>query len=343
MSEGRTQLLSFPFWMIMHEQDFPTIYELARPSGFTRFYPPFRSSPDNYIWMPSITVDAIPTPAGTPLNIRERKTLRTLATYPRLAKDGKPTAMELRWDDARSSDMPMDSMRIDDYGDLDFEEFLSGFFNHLRAASKQWWIGRSVAPLYGFYRNDFRVDTRGRNLEAPLTRGQGTTSGLRERSIGTAMWREAIDRALSREPVPYFELQLLDARYGLTAGDAAFFVLNAAGACDGVKDIVVEELWAKANPGSQFDKWQVARGFNLIEHIEGGLKKISGRSFKQEHSAQFRELAELWSLRNDVAHGKPVSFAAIEHINKEQKKRSKGLMDAAETFVEWCQALRNSP
>jgi hypothetical protein len=340
MVEGRAFLFTFPFWLIVDADDPPAVYEAAQPSGAIKIYPPFKSSPPNFVWMPPIAADKVPVPPNTMRNLPRQGVLQSLSAHPVLATGNSPTAMMLNWSDCQDGDLkdlPMDSLRIDSYCDRDIEEFTTDLMAQVRNMSNQWWINRSVAPLYGFCRNEFRIGPNGEGLERPLGKVRGTTAGRSELRIHSQIWREAIEATLVRKPTPYFRSQLLDAKYMLATGEAAMWAINAAGACDGVKDIVVEQLWKNANPTGTFVKWEVTPRFNLIDHIDGGVKNLTGKAYKQEFPEQYADLKALWALRNDVAHGKPLSFGGGS--SRVDKVAASKMTAAAEHFMEWILAL----
>ena len=343
MDVGRSYLFSFSFWLFVDKTNKPKIYTVQKGNKNYRFYSLFRSGESNRLPMPAIDSSNVPF-------LKRRKKLpfpvsgklESLIAYPQPSDSTKLGLPLLNEDlEARMHDIPMDSLRIDVFpseNDNIDEEIIS-FIEYLRFHSGQWWINRSIEPIYGYLRNVFLADRYGAAIEKPITTvGARTTYGF-EKAINDKIWRKSIeDWKLDRE-ILLEDVLLLDAYYFLAVKDYRRFVLDTAMTCEINKNKTLKRLWKKSSFSETFYNEKINNGTNLPKHLDESLKILNYKSLKDENIETWKWIKKLWVCRGNVAHGNTPFFheEGIEYYIDEASAKS--MIKAARETIYWLKSL----
>lgn len=151
-------LFSFPFPVYVNTASPVSTTEERTERTTLRVYPLFRSAPANYIAAPSINASEIPRSEGMPVACTPAQHLRSLASIQVLA--GEPDCSALvtmaeEWEQELLY-FPMDSLRVDVLGasaqyPVIASTLVKRLLDHLRVATCQWWIGRGLPAVQGYY------------------------------------------------------------------------------------------------------------------------------------------------------------------------------------------------
>src|SRR5689334_400477 len=96
---GVSYLYSFPFWIVIQQNDPPEAIEFEAEDVRCRVYPPFRSGAPNFLPMPSIKATEVPFLPGTRPVITDATRLITPAAIPVFRGRGEKPGMKLLWGD----------------------------------------------------------------------------------------------------------------------------------------------------------------------------------------------------------------------------------------------------
>jgi hypothetical protein len=76
-------------------------------------------------------------------------------------------------------------------------------------------------------------------------------------------------------------------------------ILDAASACELLKDIVVEKLWSKKNKG-RYKRGRLLPDYDITEHLDIPIKSLYGRLYKEEDSVNQEFIANVWDARCNI-------------------------------------------
>lgn len=347
VSAGQTYLFTLPFWIYIDREVPPKVRELNRDGTTIRIYPPFRSAAANYFPLPAINPLCIPyTPTATRTTIPPYHFAPTVIIP--LLTDGKGfpvLAIQTHEWDKPPRTFPMDSLRIDVLDpavDLSVaNDVVTRLLEALRCHSGQWWIGHSVAVFPGFLRQYFPVASDGSiqfQGESKRTARVRTVDGS-EAVIDHELWNRAVaDVSAGSEPA-LSALLLLDARYHGYAGDFRRGILDAAIACEQAKEAAFERTWRALHPGQLYKRGRVLKGYDLDMHLDRDLKKLCGRSYREEFPRHWSSVGHLWSTRGNVAHGEGVFYRSAGTRVHVGEPEFQNIVRAADHCVRWLQRL----
>ncbi len=329
---GLSVLYTYPFWIYVDTSLPLPVMEITLEDRFPRIYPPFRSAPANFISMPFINPQSIPSVSN--FELRGNSRIKDVAAIPQLDRDADGTfSMHL----TRASEwhnppvrFPMDSIRIDIIGDLQGDdvptEVSAKLMQQLRWRSHQWWIGRASDVSSGHIRNDFNVSRKGEPLSELQGRASGRTVNGDEEAIDVPLWQSAITDIGDGVEPPLYDVLLLDARYFEAAGDIRRSVLDSATACELAKNITYERLNLSKS------------GTDLVKHLSGILDEQINRSYEREKSTNYAIIKDLWIARGNIAHGK-IAYRYSGQTVRIDGKRAGEFAQAAEDCVRWLERL----
>ena len=292
-------IYTFPFWLIVDSRRPPVTSCIEREGRRFRFYPPFRSAPANWLPMPLVDLATLPFLEGQkPRDLRQDGYLMSLASVPKLGIPGvQDFGITLDWGPDRGEPMltpPMDSLRVDVIPLADatppgsnIESVLRSFLSNLRVSSGQWWITRSIDPLVGWQRNFFKCDEYGKPAEDPIASGAARSPSGHERPISELLWNQALAATARGDDPELHDVLMADAYFHAVTSEHRQLVLDAAAACESLKERVIEKLWLQAH-GGIYRRGKVLRGYDLPRHLDKDLHQICGRSFRVEYLKEFR-------------------------------------------------------
>jgi hypothetical protein len=216
--------------------------------------------------------------------------------------------------------LPADSIRIDvegtDHDKLKGQTTLlfTSFMKLLRWRSGQWWLTRTTDGLFSPGGTSFPIDHQGAPVSGSVRQiaSMQSLSGF-EQLVNKDVWELAINDIQSGTKVPIHEVLLLDANHSLSIADLRQVVIQAASACDIVKENTCERLWIAANPGGTYDNRQrkaLMKGWDLREHFKKVLARVFRHDYRALHVEHWRTLCNLWEARNRVAHGDHNTFGS---------------------------------
>lgn len=312
-TELSAYLFTFPYWLYIDRKNPPKVKLVSRNNVGLRIYPPFRSGVANFIPMPPVAPKAVPfLKKARPLPPDAPKYFSTYVGVPLLATSSSDTGnvfntISPHWPKSLPRSFPMDSVRIDllapDTSGKLVQDFLEDLIEHLRYRSRQWWIGRSLDPLLGNLRHIAPIVYNGTFIKPPEAHGRFRTAYGDESMIDDTMWDLVMEDLANNVSVPVYDILLQDGRYFAGSHDMRRSILDSATACEQVKDLTAERIWQRVNPEKKYRRGKVLRGYDLSDHINRDIKRITGRSYKDEHTSEAQDIEILWRLRNSVAHG----------------------------------------
>ena len=115
-------------------------------------------------------------------------------------------------------------------------------------------------------------------------------------------------------------------------------VLDAATACESLKERVIEKLWSESH-NSTYRRGNVLKGSDLPRHLDRDLHRICGRSFRVEQPKEFRGIKWLWDARGNVAHGEGAFYREQGVRVNVADDNAKQLLNAARTCIHWLRQL----
>lgn len=343
--KGEALLHTFSFWLVCDLDDPPQLIDFSLGATRVRLYPPFRSGLPNFTPMPKINPHAIPFLAGQRPHIDDGFRVLHAAPMP-VPKAGLLSGtMSLQWgenwEQAPANQPVMDSIRVDlmaqDLQDshIKWSQHLDLFLQHLREASKQWWIGKSIEPLIGSLRSSFKISQMGAPVDYPsATTGARTPFGF-ERTITQEIWTESHSRALKKQAPPEESMLLLEAHYQISTSDFRAAILSSAMACEIVKERVIENLWHSRYPNENYKRGKALKGYDLPAHLDRDMKELSGESFQEHNPAAHRNIETLWRLRNKVAHGRELIAQASAKSKKVDEEKMLSILESCKEVIIW--------
>lgn len=340
---GRSRLYSFPFWLIVDASWPPEVAETIFGGTKYRIYPPFRSAPANFVWMPEVAPHAIPFLPGTKPQMPQNLRLLTTASVPNLGT--KPEILVCwapEWNENnRPGNFPMDSLRLDWYGEQgsEAEPFLLSFLEQLRWLSGQWWIGRSVDGILGYVRNEFGILANGQPIERPLGTVRAHSPTGDEKPITNGLWLRSIENIQNAQLPLSYEILLLDARYTLAIGDLRMTIINAATACEQAIDYHFERIWNAVKKGEKYRKGKICKGYDISKHVSSDISALIERAFSSDHPRDYEFITHLWDARGNVAHGKAAEFRRNGNVHSVNQGSAQTMLRAAHQLVSWLTTL----
>lgn len=344
---GKAYLFRYPFWMYV-SPDFPQDKTIEFRMGdiFIRIYPPFRTGEANSLPIPSIKIRNIPyakwfQPDGKPF---ERESVVLVPAMQASKADGshdlhlidKPDAYDLL-----PPVKPMDSLRFDICGNIENgkdHEINNRLIGLIRYRSKQWWIGQTLKGIVGFNTGiGFNIDKEGKPVGPPVHRldVSGEFVGD-EKPIDFNIWSEVVDDLISDNLPPIAEILMLDAKHHFSSRDFHRFVIDAATACEYVKDDAFRKLWSVRH-SIEFDRDKVLGKWNLANHLDVKLKNNFGISYKEEHPLHWEKINNLWDARGNVSHGGLCAYG-LPPVMVDRDK-AKDILSSALHCIEWLKSL----
>lgn len=346
---GRCYLLSFPFWVFVNRRERLPIREIEYLNRNFRVYPPFRSAPINWVPMPAIRAERIPSRRGVPPLTDEHGHLPRMSAYPHPAEDqndgANEWAMFLAWgeegDDPPDWYYPMDSLRVDVWGHEEVGgqvlNFTRALVDQLRLGTNQWWLGRSVAPFLTYHRNTVPVTVNGRVAGGLEFAAAGRTGRGDESAVDRDVWNSAISSVEEGDRPPAYKLQLLDARYSAATGDVRGSVLESAIACEDAIRLTYERLWPEEAPS--FSAGRVMEGSGPPDYLSEDLQGYVRRSYEDEHPDSYEIIEDLWDARGNIAHGREPVFRRNGEIHQVDEEVADSFEQATERCIRWLEEL----
>lgn len=349
LPDAMALLYSFPYWLLVDTEAAPSIREIIVNGVTLRFYPLFRSGLANFIPMPPIDPYAIPFPSGMSPSLPSGINLPTLAAIPHLELDvhGK-ASMTLQnspeWD-KRPKIFPMDSMRVDVWGDNSNTAYdlalgeVRKLLQLLRCGSRQWWIEHTVAA--GELRNVLPINRDGSlGGVGSSSRVLGGTVRGDERAIDEALWQKSLTDLENGVTAPLYDLLVLDAQFWGVNNEDRRAVLDAAIACEQARDTHLERLWNAKATGIPYKASRVITGNNLPNHLSSDMERFIARSYEKEHPSEFAIVKELWDARGNIAHGRPNQYVGTDgKLTLIDIEKVKEFIKTAEHCLRWLESL----
>lgn len=352
---SKAYIFSFPFWIYVNTRHAPSINMVNFEGVQIRLYPPFKTSAANWIPMPKIDKEKIPFLRNRrPKEISNHFSI-SIAPMPLLDgpgadKMGVVVALEEEWPSGKKPvNFPMDALRIDiiskedreDFGEI-AERFVKLLMAQLRVISKQWWIFRSIDSLLGWTRLYVDVDKFGTPTDVPIGTIKIRTPNGSERAISISIWNLAVERVEKNIQPPLYEVLMMDAEFHLATYEIRQFILSASTACEQFKEIVIESIWIKENPGKKYRRGKVLNSYDICRHIDVDLKNICDKSFKVEDEESFSYIKKLWDARGNVAHGEMPYFNSDGQRIEVDEEIAKNMISAARKLVNWLSRLKKA-
>jgi hypothetical protein len=320
--------LTFGIYCDLHP--IQAIKEIDIEGVTVRFYPPYRDKSDHYlVETHSIDKKKVPFRQLQKLQFKPIHLLPAAIAIPHFADDNKePAGVTMFAPETISSgevrprlnQLPKDCFRLDVIGlnEDDAEKVATRWFEHfmdlLRWRSRQWWIRRSNLGISRPRMFSFAIKANG-DIVPTNTQYSGVTTVRTligsERRVVSTIWTQAIEDMRNGNEPPFHEVLLLDAHYFHALGDLRQAVLLSDLACENLKEIIFKRLWCRQNPGKLYDEERrnkLLRNWDLPRHIDLKFKDHFRLSYKDLFPDHWQHINNLWTTRNNVAHGGPNQF-----------------------------------
>jgi hypothetical protein len=197
---------------------------------------------------------------------------------------------------------------------------------------------RSIDPLVGWQRNCFEADLFGTPTERPAGTVNSRTPFGHELPVSDLIWQSALQATAHGLKPNLHEVLIQDAHYHAATGEYRRLVLDAANACENLKERVFETLWVNTNQGA-YRRGKVLSGYDLPKHLDMDIKQLCGRSFKQEVPTAYVEVKRLWDARGNVAHGEDAFYREDNRRIDVSEQNANDLVKGAAACLEWLAAL----
>lgn len=344
--QAMAYLFSYPFWIYV-SPELPTdeIMYFKQENLKIYIYPPFRSGDANTLPIPTIKMENIPfanwvNPDGTP------HTDKIVVGIPIMELDpetGNKQGIIIDKPDhyCLPSIKPMDSIRFDIYGNVPSgveAQINNKLIEIIRFRSKQWWIGQSLRGIIGFNSGiGFHIDINGNPISCPINRIDVSGEFIGdELPIDSNIWNTITDDLMNGSQPPISEILMLDAKHHFASRDFRRFVLDAATACEYVKDETFKRLWGTKS-STEFNRDVVLGSWDMSKHLDVKLKNHFGISYKEEHPSHWKEIQNLWDARGNVSHGSLCAYGKPQIIIDRDK--AKDILHSALHCISWLKSL----
>ena len=157
-----------------------------------------------------------------------------------------------------------------------------------------------------------------------------------EKPIDLNMLNEIVNDLTSDNQPPISEILMLDAKHHFASRDYRRFVIDAATACEYVKDDAFIKLWS-ARYSTVFDRDTVLGKWHLANHLDVKLKKHFGISYKDAHPLHWEQVNNLWDARGNVSHGGLCAYGSPPIVIDRDK--AKDMLISALHCAEWLSSL----
>ena len=344
---ARANLHTYPFWMYV-DPEFPTTkaWQFNKGGLVIRLYPLFRTSDANSLPIPSLRVENIPfakwfKPDGTLYTFDPTVAVPVLKPYP---SDGDPESYLIDKPDHSYLPpiKPMDSMRFDTFGKIvngaDIE-INNRFIELLRFRSQQWWIGQSVKGIVGFNTGvSFDINELGHPVGPPVHKVDisGEFVGD-EKPVTLDIIDQVLTDFISDYQPPISEVLMLDAKQHFASREYRRFVLDAATACEYIKDETFRRLWT-SKYSTEFNRDKVLGRWDLTNHLDVKLKNNFGISYKEQHLRHWQRIKDLWDARGNVSHGGLCAYGSPQTVV--DRDRAKEMLQAVLHCIPWLKSLK---
>ena len=346
---GYAYVYTVPYWIFTEDTEKWNGIKVDDKNYLYLVYPPHRHSPYPFLNTP------------TKMNLEQIPGLRILGNITAepfnilLPVMGKPLKRNIIWpggiDKLDPCSIPKDSVRIDmlsksgyTFEPKDANRFLNNLMQLVRWKTKQWWITRSSYALSKSGAFPIAIDTHHLPVKETIRPLPViTTSGLfgDELNLTEALWEECISHTcLDQEPIPVYELLLLEARYFVGVNEIRQSILEASSAVDFCREITFERLWCAKYPGKIFDdkrRNDLLRNWDYPRHLDVLFNKHFGRSYKLERPQHWSYINCLSKSRNNVAHGKPSEYG--DPPVTVDNKLCRQFITASEDCVKWLMSI----
>ena len=353
---GICYLFPLHSWVFLDAKDPPRITELVHEYTKIRVYPPFASrSPEALV--DRVESDKVPFRPNRDPSAGFRVMPAPLALPQFSSAVGAPASIKLfgLGPDGRMSpgptpeEMPSDFIRMDVYAESEDDGLrhsvvlLERLNELIRWRTRQWWVTRSSDGLSGATLTSFPVteagsiSARSRNLSAGV---RSYTMNGDEKPLSNGDWQQVLRDIDEGTYPPIGHVLLFDARYFHSIGDLRQAVIQADAACEIVKEQTFETLWTQRNPGKLYDperRNDLLRNWDLPRHIDAKFANHFGRSYRQEHPAQWTIIDQLWQARNNVAHGAENTFG--DPPESVTPTHVRDFLAAADHCISWLESL----
>lgn len=295
---GRAYLCCFPFDIYVSLEQ-PPPYAIEVAGQIVTVYFPFRSHASPSEGSPQLDPERIPYREGTfaPAS-RDAIPISLAAVQNMSSNSGVADCIRLDLADLATTDLKAVG------AEKDVRDILFSFARLVRWVTGQWWVGMDKLFENSLVRNVFTINEKGERV--------GVFVGIRsvfrhfgfEKPLDAATFKwvcEAI--AGGQHPPPYRDI-VYDAIYWYARRDYRRVVLDAAVACEMIRDALVEGV-SRTMGVSARKVGKSLIGDDVREHLDNGFPEGYNLSFSAANSEAYQAVSQLWIARGNIAHGRP--------------------------------------
>lgn len=220
-------------------------------------------------------------------------------------------------------------------------EFLSSLvsklLNHIRNDCDQFEIGSK--EFYGdFNIGSFETNKNGDQLSVIIYKTSFHTYNL-GKVLNENAWNQIIRKLKEDEEPDIVKTLLLDSYNYLVNQDYSRMILGLSWALEILRDQTLEKIWIILGKEGKFKIGKILTGNNLTDHLDYDFKKICGESFKENLPNDYKTIVNLWSARNNVAHGKKSFYFEDGQKIPIDKINAMIIFEATQKCINWLTKL----
>lgn len=318
-----TFLFLFPF-DIYHTCDLADAYGFRLGGRRARIYPPFSNEKDDTPQTEQVKLEKVPREKGAaPVHIGGGKVERINLTLG-LEKEAFPgNAIRL---DVFDSDATADEA----------SEFVKRLLDLVRAFTLQWWVTRDRQADRGYLRNSFEINECGERLAGVISHAKKYGGFYIRSLLDRPLFERVVRQASTNKKPPLSLMMLADAIYHLGTNDHRRCLIDAAMCCelfvrDDVPWLVTTEPERREPVSERLDK------MDFEDQLDEGLQQFLGSSFADDDPEAYNRLCELWTARNNVAHGKLAVISTNGGSRPLDHDDYTEMIEAVIKFLDWLQ------
>jgi hypothetical protein len=186
----------------------------------------------------------------------------------------------------------------------DINDVLFNFSRLVRWVTGQWWVGMDRLFENNLVRNAFVINEKGERI-GPITGFRSVFQHFGfERPLDAPTFQWVCDAVTDGQHPPLHRDTFYDAIYWYARRDYRRSILDAAVACEQIRDGLVEGV-AHAMGISPRQARKSLVSDDLRENLDNGFREGYQLSFRAADAEAYEAVCQLWIARGNIAHGRP--------------------------------------
>jgi len=334
-----TCIYTFPYWFWTCKELKSKAIPLKWKKNFLRVYSPFVMGKLEDMTLYSQDSGEVPVLDGTK-KTNQYINIKQPIPFPHLNGNSVTVVVKGKknYSESLIDPYPANSIRIDYINtepSFDDEIFIGYFVEWLRCKTGLFWMGKIMPNMYRVNRLKFKSNFKGeQQSNGEVTANFFTLSGD-EKSVCDEIWKESLVEAIQGNVPPLYMSIYHDSRFMHFTRDYRRAVLNSAIACEEALKFFAREYHVTKHPDKIFKSNKHFKGTNLTNHLDLYSKDFFGVSLKEENTALYEIIEQLWIARHSTAHS---ANAVIREQGKERvvtDKDSIRFIIAVKELIKW--------